>query len=396
MPQAQGGAFGDGDDGEAPWHDQTLPIAERMKLADGRPLRRRMMAAMAQQDCGQCGYNCNDYSDKLFAKDEERLNLCVPGGKETAPHAEIALRGARQGACAPQRRRPSRSRAAPQPVSDAGRSRDNPATATFVGRTRLNKRGLREGDLASRFRSQRRRSSTTSWAMPSACSRPTIRRWPMPSSRRSACSPDFPIGGRSLRDVLIDGCRAVARTRLAVPADLLHHRRRAAAEGQGARIRAKTPTATRRPSTCSRRWRNLRACGPTRKPSSRRSSRCSRGSTRSRRRPRPSPAGSRSRSTRCATTSTAATRLGVASTYPRRSHRARRTASRSMCRRRTPSACRPIRPCRSSWSAPAPASRRSAPSCTSAWRPRRRAATGCSSATSGATTTSSTRTSSTA
>src|SRR5437016_12686138 len=74
----------DGDDGEAPWHDQTLPMAERMKLADGRPLRRRMMAAMGQQDCGQCGYNCNDYSDAIFAKKEERLNLCVPGGKETA------------------------------------------------------------------------------------------------------------------------------------------------------------------------------------------------------------------------------------------------------------------------------------------------------------------------
>ena len=40
------GSFGDGDDGESPWHDQTLPIAERMKMADGRPLRRRMMAAM--------------------------------------------------------------------------------------------------------------------------------------------------------------------------------------------------------------------------------------------------------------------------------------------------------------------------------------------------------------
>jgi sulfite reductase (NADPH) flavoprotein alpha-component len=41
----QGGAvlqdsLGDGDDGEAPWHDQTMPIADRMKLAEGRPLRR--------------------------------------------------------------------------------------------------------------------------------------------------------------------------------------------------------------------------------------------------------------------------------------------------------------------------------------------------------------------
>src|ERR1700750_89689 len=75
---------GDGDDGEAPWHDQTMPIADRMKLAEGRPLRRRMMAAMAQQDCGQCGYNCNDYSDAIAGKTEARLNLCVPGGKETA------------------------------------------------------------------------------------------------------------------------------------------------------------------------------------------------------------------------------------------------------------------------------------------------------------------------
>ena len=50
----------DEDDGDAPWHDQTLPIAERMKLAEGRPLPRRMMAAMAQQDCGQCGYLCDD------------------------------------------------------------------------------------------------------------------------------------------------------------------------------------------------------------------------------------------------------------------------------------------------------------------------------------------------
>src|SRR5260370_9619258 len=74
----------DGDDGEAPWHDQTLPLAERMKLAEGRPLRRRLMAAMAQQDCGQCGYNCQHYSAAISRKTEERLNLCVPGGKETA------------------------------------------------------------------------------------------------------------------------------------------------------------------------------------------------------------------------------------------------------------------------------------------------------------------------
>src|SRR5204863_99279 len=64
--------------------EDAPPTVERMTMADGRPLRRRMMAAMAQQDCGQCGYNCHDYSEAIFLKKEERLNLCVPGGKETA------------------------------------------------------------------------------------------------------------------------------------------------------------------------------------------------------------------------------------------------------------------------------------------------------------------------
>ena len=71
------------DDG-APWHDPAMPLPDRMKLAEGRPLPRRLMAAMAQQDCGQCGYNCHDYSNALFTQSEKRLNLCVPGGKETA------------------------------------------------------------------------------------------------------------------------------------------------------------------------------------------------------------------------------------------------------------------------------------------------------------------------
>ena len=73
----------DGDDGAAPWHDQCLPLEERMRLAEGRPLRRRLMAAMAQQDCGQCGYNCQDYANAIFLGNENRTNLCVPGGKPT-------------------------------------------------------------------------------------------------------------------------------------------------------------------------------------------------------------------------------------------------------------------------------------------------------------------------
>lgn len=134
---------GDGDDGEAPWHDQTMLLPDRMKLAEGRPLRRRMMAAMAQQDCGQCGYNCNDYSDAIASKAEGRLNLCVPGGKETARmlkalHEELDRTPA---ASPPLVAVVSAAPAAAAPVSDLGRSRDNPVAATFLSRRLLNKEG---------------------------------------------------------------------------------------------------------------------------------------------------------------------------------------------------------------------------------------------------------------
>ncbi len=129
----------DGDDGEAPWHDQTMPMAERMKLAEGRPVRRRMMAAMAQQDCGQCGYTCEDYSNKLFLGDEKRLNLCVPGGKETSRmlkslYAEIGVASKSAPAAAP-------TLAGKPEDGVPGRSRENPVLATFLGTRLLNAEG---------------------------------------------------------------------------------------------------------------------------------------------------------------------------------------------------------------------------------------------------------------
>ena len=38
-----------------PWHDDALGIDERMELAADRPQDRKLMAAMAQLDCGSCG-----------------------------------------------------------------------------------------------------------------------------------------------------------------------------------------------------------------------------------------------------------------------------------------------------------------------------------------------------
>jgi sulfite reductase (NADPH) flavoprotein alpha-component len=135
------GPAGDADDGEAPWHDQTLPIAERMKLAQGRPLRRRMMAAMAQQDCGQCGYNCNDYSDAIAGKTEARLNLCVPGGKETARMLKSLHEELEKAPPAVSGKVAATVAAAPAITAEPGRSRDNPAPATFVSRRLLNGAG---------------------------------------------------------------------------------------------------------------------------------------------------------------------------------------------------------------------------------------------------------------
>jgi sulfite reductase (NADPH) flavoprotein alpha-component len=67
-----------------PWHDPTLALDERMKLATGRPLERRLMAAMGQLDCGQCGYLCKTYAESIAGGTEADLGKCVPGGRATA------------------------------------------------------------------------------------------------------------------------------------------------------------------------------------------------------------------------------------------------------------------------------------------------------------------------
>jgi sulfite reductase (NADPH) flavoprotein alpha-component len=206
-PPAAKGPLDDGDDGETPWHDQTLPLGERMKLADGRPLRRRLMAAMGQQDCGQCGYNCEDYSDAIFLKKEERLNLCVPGGKETArmlkqlheqfPRAQPAA--AQTVPAAPAETAPIESAPASR-----GRSRDHPAEATFLSRTLLNKPGSHketwhiELDLAG---------TGIDYAVGDSfglfpANDPALVEAVIAAIGAPA---DFPIGGRTLREVLTDG-----------------------------------------------------------------------------------------------------------------------------------------------------------------------------------------------
>jgi sulfite reductase (NADPH) flavoprotein alpha-component len=71
-------------DEDFPWHDPTLALDERMKLASGWPLERQLMAAMGQLDCGQCGYLCKTYAEAIACGAEADLGKCVPGGRTTA------------------------------------------------------------------------------------------------------------------------------------------------------------------------------------------------------------------------------------------------------------------------------------------------------------------------
>jgi sulfite reductase (NADPH) flavoprotein alpha-component len=69
---------------EWPWHDPTLSLDDRMRLAEGRPLEQRLMAAMAQLDCGTCGYTCRSYAEAIARGEERDFTRCTPGGRETA------------------------------------------------------------------------------------------------------------------------------------------------------------------------------------------------------------------------------------------------------------------------------------------------------------------------
>lgn len=136
----------DEDDG-TPWHDPSLPLEDRMSLADGRPLHRRMMAAMAQQDCGQCGYNCATYASAIASRAEERLNLCAPGGKDTmrmlknlAEELDGGTRD-REGARAGAEPEPAHDARAPRGDARPGYSRKAPVEAVFLGRRKLSGNG---------------------------------------------------------------------------------------------------------------------------------------------------------------------------------------------------------------------------------------------------------------
>jgi sulfite reductase (NADPH) flavoprotein alpha-component len=124
---------------EFPWHDPALPMDERLKLAEGKPPARVMMAAMAQLDCGACGYLCETYSAAIADGAEKDLGKCTPGGTETKRKLKELVTTLTVNGGAP------KSAAAKKPVADGHGSgqytRDHPFPARLVQCAPLNKNG---------------------------------------------------------------------------------------------------------------------------------------------------------------------------------------------------------------------------------------------------------------
>jgi sulfite reductase (NADPH) flavoprotein alpha-component len=127
---------------EFPWHDSTLSLDDRLALAKDKKPERQLMAAMAQLDCGSCGYVCQTYAEAIASGADKDLTKCSPGGKETATKLKelyVELNVASPATAQASSGSASAS-AAPSPATRAegnGPSRDNPWAAPLIASRRL-------------------------------------------------------------------------------------------------------------------------------------------------------------------------------------------------------------------------------------------------------------------
>lgn len=118
-----------------PWHDPTLALGARMDLAAGRPIELKLMAAMGQLDCGQCGYECRSYAAAIAGGSETDLGKCVPGGRATAKKLKELT--ARAGDARPAAAVSAAATAVPRQMPERGYGRDAPVPARLAASVAL-------------------------------------------------------------------------------------------------------------------------------------------------------------------------------------------------------------------------------------------------------------------
>jgi sulfite reductase (NADPH) flavoprotein alpha-component len=124
-----------------PWHDSNLRIDERMELAKEKPIERRLMAAMAQLDCGSCGYLCKTYAEAIASGQEKNHTLCSPGGKETKQMVKLILKNGMNGSQATIPTRVESNFIAGPVAHRPTYSRQNPFPARLIESRKLNQPG---------------------------------------------------------------------------------------------------------------------------------------------------------------------------------------------------------------------------------------------------------------
>lgn len=128
---------GHAEEEDFPWHEPSLPMEERLAMAAEKPIERQMMAAMAQLDCGACGYICQTYAEAIARGEEKDLTRCSPGGGDTAKMLKklVRLTGP---ATAPTSAVPvSTAAATPAAAENKAFSRNNPFAAKLLESRRL-------------------------------------------------------------------------------------------------------------------------------------------------------------------------------------------------------------------------------------------------------------------
>ena len=83
----------DGASPAVPFHRDDLTLPERMAMANeiGGKWETKLFAAMAQTDCGACGWDCEGYANAIATGETDDISLCVPGESETLDMLKLLM-----------------------------------------------------------------------------------------------------------------------------------------------------------------------------------------------------------------------------------------------------------------------------------------------------------------